>query len=149
MNNLLVAHLNKEKFGIENLKEAGKTTFELVQDSTDLIKNWSWPKATNLIFKLAEYKSMLPVYRKAWLEITDLSPREAREFNEYAQGIIDLKNQKAEVVLEEGMDLIVDTYEWLKNTLELAGRWKDYTPKVLPAFQGSAAARKTTTRKAA
>ena len=139
MKKLIISNIKKAgELGIENIKEAFSITIDLAGKSVDFAKNPGWAKGTALVFELAEFKSWLPVFKNAIKESRDIDAKEARELTEFFKHAVDLENNKLEVVIEEGIDLILDTYDTIRKGLEIGGRWKDFAPKVKTVFAKAA-----------
>ena len=122
----VIALSTNEKLGVGNIKTSFTVLLELREDISDLIKSWSIAKAIELVFDLADYKSVLNTFKQAWLEFKDLDPGEAKELADHFNEKFNIPNNELEAHIENGIDLIPKTYAHIKDTIKLGGEWSEF-----------------------
>jgi len=115
-----------EKYGIQDLKTVIAALLDIRQVIYDLITDWSIAKAIQVGFALVEYKTVLPKFQQAWLELKDLSPGEAKEVADYFNTKFDIPNDQLEQKIEAGIQLIPKTYAHIKESVLLVQEWGDF-----------------------
>lgn len=125
--------------GIENIKKSFTETLSLVEKVNDLRKSFNWRKVGLLGLELAEFNAKIDTYREAIKEANDLDEQESKQLDVFFKDKVDLQNKKIEVAVEDGLSLIIRTYNFIREGIELGGDWIDYAPKFQIAFQDKAA----------
>ncbi len=124
----------ESKLGIENIKEAFTVTITLATGIIELIKDFSYQKAFQLAFQLAEYKSLVPVFKASLAEFADLDTREAKDLQDHFKQEFDIENDKLETVIENSIGLIVRTYEFIVSGVKIFTDWKQFAREVKDIF---------------
>ena len=124
-----------EKYGIQDLKTVISALFEIREQIHDLITNWSIPKAIQVAFELVEYKTVLPKFQQAWLQLKDLSTSESQEVAAHIKLNFDIANDDLEAKIETGIDLIPKTYIHIKESVLLVQEWGDFFKGFKPASE--------------
>ncbi len=122
-----------EQYGIENIKESFEITMDLSKKVYLVIKDFSYPALIALGIELAQFKTVLPVFKQALKEFKDLDTIELNELHTHFKEVFDIENDSLEEKIENGIDLIIDIYDHFEKTLELYHRAEDYLPTIRKA----------------
>ena len=127
-NYLRIAHLNlsQGKLGIDNIK----TSFDIILDIVTLIvslsKKFEFSLLLSFGFQIASHGNLIEIFKTALAEFKDLDAKEAKIVSSYVKQKFDIENDVLEQRIEEGIDLIEETYQAIPQIIKLGSSWYQY-----------------------
>jgi hypothetical protein len=116
--------MNKEinKLGTDNLKRVLAFLLMISFAIKELIENFTFAKAVELGFKLAQNQDLLTVSTVALAELRDLDVFETEDVIKFIGINFDLENDSLEQRIEEALDIIPEAYALILANLALYGK---------------------------
>jgi hypothetical protein len=113
--------MNKEinKLGTDNLKRVLAFLLMISFAIKELIENFTFAKAVELGFKLAQNQDLLTVSTVALAELRDLDVFETEDVIKFIGINFDLENDSLEQRIEEALDIIPEAYALILANLAL------------------------------
>lgn len=107
------------KFGIENLKKAAKFGIELGEQLSSVLEDGKLKAVEMLSFidELMQLPGVVNAASEIKQEVFDLDATERAELSDYIKGEFDIANDKIEIAIEAGLDVIasviilIDTFK--------------------------------------
>jgi MoaA/NifB/PqqE/SkfB family radical SAM enzyme len=116
--------MNKEitNLGTDNLKRVLAFLLMISFAIKELIENFTFAKAVELGFKLAQNQDLLTVSTVALAELRDLDVPETEDVIKFIGINFDLENDSLEQRIEEALDIIPEAYALILANLALYGK---------------------------
>jgi hypothetical protein len=116
--------MNKEitNLGTDNLKRVLAFLLMISFAIKELIENFTFAKAVELGFKLAQNQDLLTVSTVALAELRDLDVFETEDVIKFIGINFDLENDSLEQRIEEALDIIPEAYALILANLALYGK---------------------------
>ena len=116
--------MNKEitPLGTDNLKRVLAFLLMISFAIKELIENFTFAKAVELGFKLAQNQDLLTVSTVALAELRDLDVFETEDVIKFIGINFDLENDSLEQRIEEALDIIPEAYALILANLALYGK---------------------------
>ena len=116
--------MNKQitNLGTDNLKRVLAFLLMISFAIKELIENFTFAKAVELGFKLAQNQDLLTVSTVALAELRDLDVFETEDVIKFIGINFDLENDSLEQRIEEALDIIPEAYALILANLALYGK---------------------------
>lgn len=126
---IIVKKLHVSKIGYENISPVLVTLLTIANDARVLARNFSPAKLGAFAFGLLQYAPMIALAKRAWEEFKDLNPNEADIVKAEVKRDFDIPDHKFEQAIEEALDIVVETYEWVVDGGDIWDKMKAYYGK--------------------
>jgi hypothetical protein len=126
-----------KQLGTENLIRVFVAIFTVSNDLRILFRDFTIAKLIAFAVGLIEYAGLINAGRQALHEFKQLTPDKAREIEQEVRKRFNIGDQRFEAALEDALELVVDTYEWVQDGAFLGRRYVEYYHKYISGKDGA------------
>ncbi|MCG8332330.1 MAG: hypothetical protein MI974_31890 [Chitinophagales bacterium] len=126
-----------EKLGTSNLVIVFVAMLTIAADLRKVFKNFTTAKLLQFAIGLVQYAAIIPLAKQALVEFKSLTPAKANEVEAQVKQQFDIEDDSFEQALEEAIELVVDTYEWVQQGADIGKKYMAYYHKYIKPDAGS------------
>lgn len=120
-----------KNLGTDNIVTVFVAILTISNDLRNLFKSFNYAKLGQFAVGLIQYASLVSVARQALAEFRQLTPDKAQIIEQKVREQFDIEDDRFEEAIEDALELVVDTYEWVQDGAGLGRRYVGYYEKYI------------------